>query len=236
MPKLLLILLFLLSFPAQAVSLLESTTCGWLGCAVIRSEREESVYLLHQPAGMPAMQWWTAPVASSAVQSRELPVGIDTNGDGQGDIFVQDANSNGFLDAADHLNGFQLTRQTRFVIKGDVEHELFLSANKSFDLYSTARLARKTGALPVNLAQITHHPALRGNGRGLELRGGVAPVDVEDMARAPVKIAHFNAPPPQAARPEDQAVTLVNRYVFPAYDLSQGSGEIRLEIRYQVFN
>lgn len=223
-------LLFLCSTALHA-SVLDTFVCQWAGCAVMQNAGKTGVYLLNDVPGTPAALWWQ--YASPFTTPPAQPVSIDVDGDGSGDIVMQDYGQSGVLDAGDSLPPFSIGSQTRLSFGRPLTRRLRMASNRPFDLYAQARAPRLRGRLRRSLTGMTHQVRISPTGNAVE--ASLIPVSLAELLAGPVKIAAFTRATRRYAASDHQALEMVTTYALPDYDLSQGTGGIAVTVEYRIY-
>ncbi|MFN3212084.1 MAG: hypothetical protein ACE37M_03185 [Henriciella sp.] len=187
------------------------------------------------------------------LQDQSVVLGIDTNGDGSIDRLPTDANGNGFLDASDSLDPFELTMTTDLVAADtSAQRSFYLSSRTDFYLTAQARLIGSTddfnSANLLNNVEFRYGVTRRGNDDGMSFgsnaRNGnfirsLGNADtLADLLGAPTQILEFR----NAIRRRDssdlpsQSVRFDYVYGFGDYDLSLGDGHLQYEIEFDFYN
>lgn len=187
------------------------------------------------------------------LQDQSVVLGIDTNGDGSIDRLPTDANGNGFLDASDSLDPFELTMTTDLVAADtSAQRSFYLSSRTDFYLTAEARLIG--GSDDFNSANLLNNVEFRygvtrnGNDDGMSFganaRNGnfirsLGNADtLADLLGAPTQILEFR----NAIRRREssdlpsQSVRFDYVYGFGDYDLSLGDGHLQYEIEFDFYN
>lgn len=202
----------------------------------------------------------TTPIPTSLpAAGNGTQLAIDTNGNGLGDISLNDNNSNGYLDASDSLAAFSLTNTTDVVYQDNaLPHSVFLtSRNTAFDMrarsstdstssdYGTA-VSLSDVSFGVSITQSGNDAGIsygsRANNGGFSAIGGIN--DLGDLAGgAYTAIALFTNAAGIRRRPDNPPSNPVYRqslrfnmsYGYPALDLSQGAGAIQFRVEYAPY-
>jgi len=187
------------------------------------------------------------------LQDQGVTLGIDTNGDGIADRMPTDSNNDGFLDASDSFEAFQLTSATDLVAPTtSAQRSFLLSSRTDFYLTAQATLVGATDDLntPTGLSNIgfDYDVSRSGfndgiqygnnarNGNYIRELGNVD--DLQDIFGSPQRILEFR----NAIRFRDsnelhtQSVRFDYVYGFENYDLSMGEGHLRYEIEFDFYN
>ncbi|MEM7329261.1 MAG: hypothetical protein AAF437_11010 [Pseudomonadota bacterium] len=187
------------------------------------------------------------------LQDQSVLLGIDTNGDGIPDRLPTDANGNGFLDAGDSLDPFNVSLSTDLVAADtSAQRSFYLSSRTDFYLTAEARLI---GSLDnFNTANLLNRVAFDygvtrqgvddGMAFGADTRNGnyirsLSGIDtVADVFGSPTQIMEFR----NAIRLRDaadlpsQSVRFDYVYGFADYDLSMGEGHLQYELEFDFYN
>lgn len=180
-------------------------------------------------------------------------LGIDTNGDGAPDRLPIDANSNGFLDASDRFDAFELSATTDLVAADtSAQRSFYLSSRTDFYVTAEARLIGDTDAFnSANLlrrVEFQYGVTRRGTDDGMAfgantrnsnyIRSLGTANSVADLLGAPTQILEFrNAIRRRAADDlPSQSVRFDYVYGFRDYDLSIGEGNLQYEIEFDFYN
>ena len=187
------------------------------------------------------------------LQDQSVILGIDTNGDGVPDRLPIDSNSNGFLDASDRMDPFELTLSTDLVAADtSAQRSFYLSSRTDFYLTAEARLiGSDTGFNATNLLNnidfvydVTRRGVDDGMAFGANARNGnyirrVGNVgDLGDIFGSPTRIMEFRNPIRRrnAVDLPSQSVRFDYVYGFGGYDLSMGDGHLEYEIEFDFYN
>ena len=256
--------------------------CRVSGCVMISDGFGADVYDVHQfagggdvPVGSPLVPWTGNPIqglgpvniietgTTTPVQTTLPPAGngtrlaIDTNGNGTGDIAINDNNNNGYLDATDSLNAFSLTGSTDVVYHANtVPHSFYLtSRSTAFDMRARSFVNTATSdyGAAVALSDVGFGISITqaGNDAGVAFgalanNGGFTPIaginDLGDIAGAYTIIALFNNANGIRRNPDNannhvyrQSLRFNMNYINPVLDLSQGEGAIQFRVEYAPF-
>ena len=187
------------------------------------------------------------------LQDQSVVLGIDTNGDGSIDRLPTDANGNGFLDASDSIDPFELTMTTDLVAADtSAQRSFYLSSRTDFYLTAEARLIGSTddfnSANLLNNVEFRYGVTRRGNDDGMSFGGNARNGNfirslgnadtLADLLGAPTQILEFR----NAIRRRDsadlpsQSVRFDYVYGFGDYDLSLGDGHLQYEIEFDFYN
>jgi hypothetical protein len=269
----LIILLVMLTPTTVQASLLDFFGGDWwcvlFGCVVINNTHETIVYELSGPGGpasLYAVIAGTPPIGTVESGATDLVVppgpeegtmlGIDTDGDEEAELFVQDTDSDGFLDAGDDLSSFTLTSSTDVTLSTrDIQHSFYVASNRPFAIYARVISITSGGDIGASVGpgDIGYQIVANANGTddGFSYGGwstaagfqsvagitsladiGVAPVMVAECTRAQGTKTNPFFLPVNLSR---QFVRLTNRYRLPTYDLSQGTGNLDVTIEYLIY-
>lgn len=187
------------------------------------------------------------------LQDQGVILGIDTNGDGIADRMPTDSNNDGFLDASDSFEAFQLTSATDLVAPTkSAQRSFFLSSRTDFYLTAQATLVGATDNLntPTGLSNIgfDYDVSRSGfndgiqygnnsrNGNYIRELGNVN--DLGDIFASPTRILEFRNDIRfrESNDLHSQSVRFDYVYGFENYDLSMGEGHLRYEIEFDFYN
>lgn len=256
--------------------------CRTYGCVMISDGVGSDIYDVFRfsgggtvPVGSPLIAWTGNPIqgigpvnivetgtttpipASLPAASNGTRLAIDSNGDGLGNISINDNNNNGYLDASDSLAAFGLTGNTDVVYQDNtLLHSFYLtSRNTRVDIRARASIDSVSSdyGSTVALSGIPFGMSITqsGNDAGLSYgsltrNGNFSAVsginDLGDLSGAYTPIALFTHPQ-GIRRNADNANNHVYRqslrfnmsYGYPALDLSQGEGAIQLRVEYAPY-
>ncbi|MEO1321787.1 MAG: hypothetical protein AAFV59_02145 [Pseudomonadota bacterium] len=187
------------------------------------------------------------------LQDQSVILGIDTDGDGVPDRLPTDGNSNGFLDAGDSLDPFNVSLSTDLVAADtSAQRSFYLSSRTDFYLTAEARLIGpgdnfNTANLLNRIAfdyGVTRSGVDDGMAFGADTRNGnyirsLGPAEtVGDLFGTPTQIMEFR----NAIRFRDaadlpsQSVRFDYVYGFGGYDLSMGDGHLQYELEFDFYN
>ena len=187
------------------------------------------------------------------LEDQSVVLGIDTNGDGAPDRLPIDANSNGFLDASDRLDPFELTMTTDLVAADtSAQRSFYLSSRTDFYLTAEARLIGSTDDFNssnlLNNVEFRYGVTRSGNDDGMSfgsnarngnfIRSVGNANSLGDLLGVPTQILEFR----NAIRRRDssdlpsQSVRFDYVYGFGDYDLSMGEGDLQYEIEFDFYN
>lgn len=190
---------------------------------------------------------------SVPLEDQSVILGIDTNGDGNPDRLPNDTNSNGFLDAGDSLDPFELTLRTDLVAADtSAQRSFYLSSRTDFYLTAEARIIGSSDAFNTSnlLTNVDFRYGVTRNGNddgmsfGSNARNGnfIRSIgnanNLADLLGAPTQILEFR----NAIRRNDssdlpsQSVRFDYVYGFDGYDLSMGDGHLQYEIEFDFYN
>lgn len=187
------------------------------------------------------------------LEDQSVILGIDTNGDGAPDRLPINANSDGFLDASDRFDAFELSATTDLVAADtSAQRSFYLSSRTDFYLTAEARLIGDTN--PFNSANLLsrvdfqYGVTRRGSDDGMAFGGNTRNSNyiralgntnsVADLLGAPTRILEFrNAIRRRAADDlPSQSIRFDYVYGFGDYDLSLGEGYLQYEIEFDFYN
>ena len=180
-------------------------------------------------------------------------LGIDTNGDGVPDRLPTDGNSDGFLDAGDRLDPFNVSLSTDLVAADtSAQRSFYLSSRTDFFLTAEARLVGPTDNFnTANLLNrvafdygVTRQGVDDGMAFGADTRNGnyirsIAGIDtVGDLFGSPTQIMEFrnDIRLRNAVDLPSQSVRFDYVYGFADYDLSMGDGHLQYELEFDFYN
>lgn len=187
------------------------------------------------------------------LEDQSVVLGIDTNGDGVPDRLPTDGNSNGFLDAGDSMDAFNVSLGADLVAADtSAQRSFYLSSRTDFYLTAEARfVGTNDGFNTANLMNkigfdynVTRRGVDDGMSFGADTRNGnyirtVGNADtVADVFGAPTQILEFR----NAIRRRDatslpsQSVRFDYVYGFGGYDLSMGDGHLQYELEFDFYN
>lgn len=187
------------------------------------------------------------------LEDQSVVLGIDTNGDGVPDRLPTDGNSNGFLDAGDSMDAFNVTLGADLVAADtSAQRSFYLSSRTDFYLTAEARfVGANDGFNTTNLMNkidfnynVTRRGVDDGMSFGADARNGnyirtIGNADtVADVFGAPTRILEFR----NAIRRRDatslpsQSVRFDYVYGFGGYDLSMGDGHLQYELEFDFYN
>lgn len=256
--------------------------CRTSGCVMISDGFGADVYDVFQfagggnvPVGSPLIPWTGNPIqgvgpvnivetgTTTQIPTTLPPAGngtqlaIDSNGNGAGDIAINDNNNNGYLDASDSLTAFSLSGSTDVVYQANtVPHSFYLtSRNTAFDLRARSFITSATSdyGVAVTLSDVGFgiSTTLSGNDSGVSFgtlanNGGFNPIaginDLGDIAGAYTIIALFNNATGIRNSPDNannhvsrQSLRFNLSYGYPVLDLSQGEGSIQFRVEYAPY-
>ena len=190
---------------------------------------------------------------SVPLEDQSVILGIDTNGDGNPDRLPNDTNSNGFLDAGDSLDPFELTLRTDLVAADtSAQRSFYLSSRTDFYLTAEARITGSSDAFNTSnlLTNVDFRYGVTRNGNddgmsfGSNARNGnfIRTIgnanNLADLLGSPTQILEFR----NAIRRRDssdlpsQSVRFDYVYGFEGYDLSMGDGHLQYEIEFDFYN
>ncbi len=256
--------------------------CRVSGCVMISDGFGADVYDVHQfagggdvPVGSPLVPWTGNPIqgigpvniietgTTTAVPTTLPPVGngtrlaIDSNGNGTGDIAINDNNNNGYIDASDSLNAFSISGSTDVAYQANtIPHSFYLTSRATaFDMRARSFVNSATAdyGASVALSDIGFgiSTTQAGNDAGVAFgalanNGGFAPIaginDLGDIAGAYTIIALFNNANGIRRNPDNannhvhrQSLRFNMNYAYPVLDLSQGDGSIQFRVEYAPY-
>lgn len=187
------------------------------------------------------------------LEDQSVVLGIDTNGDGVPDRLPSDGNGNGFLDASDSMDAFDVSLGANLVAADtSAQRSFYLSSRTDFYLTAEARVVGSDNSFnTANLLGridfeygITRRGVDDGMSFGADTRNGnyirtVGNTDtVGDVFGAPTQILEFR----NAIRRRDavdlpsQSVRFDYVYGFGGYDLSMGDGHLQYELEFDFYN
>ena len=187
------------------------------------------------------------------LEDQSVLLGIDTNGDGIPDRLPNDGNSNGFLDAGDTLDPFNVSLSTNLVAADtSAQRSFYLSSRTDFYLTAEARLIGPTDNFnTANLLNrvafdygVTRQGVDDGMAFGADTRNGnyiqsLTNIDtVGDLFGSPTQIMEFrnDIRLRNAADLPSQSVRFDYVYGFADYDLSMGDGHLQYELEFDFYN
>ena len=256
--------------------------CRTYGCVMISDGFGSDVYDVYRfagggavPVGSPLIAWTGNPIqgigpinivetGSTNPIPTSLPaagngtqLAIDSNGNGVGNILINDNNSNGYLDASDSLAALTMSDVTDVVFQeNSLAHSFYLtSRNTRFDIRARATVDSASSAYgsAVSLAGIPFAISITqsGNDAGLSYgslarNGGFSAVagvnDLEDISAAYTAVAVFTHRRGIRRRTDNannhvyrQSIRFNMNYGYPALDLSQGEGAIQFRVEYAPY-
>ncbi|MEP1144172.1 MAG: hypothetical protein ABJH52_10665 [Henriciella sp.] len=268
----------LLAPPASSSWLDSDFYCRVYGCVVVHDGFTFNVYDNYifstggsVPAGSRMIPWTGNPFEGSGgvnpvitgsrtegfhsvpLQDQSVVLGIDTDGDGVPDRLPVDANSNGFLDASDRMDPFEMTMSTDLAASDtSAQRSFYLSSRTDFYVTAEANLLGATNEFnSANLLNnidfvygVTRQGSDDGMSFGANARNGnyirsLGTVnDLADLFGTPIRIMEFR----NAIRNRDavdlpsQSVRFDYVYGFGGYDLSMGDGHLEYEIEFDFYN
>lgn len=187
------------------------------------------------------------------LEDQSVILGIDTNGDGVPDRLPRDQNGDGFLDAGDSLDPFNVSLSTDLVAADtSAQRSFYLSSRTDFVLTAEARLIGPAdGFNTANLLNrigfdygVTRRGLDDGMAFGADTRNGnyirtIGGIDtIGDVFGTPTQILEFR----NAIRRRDavdlpsQSVRFDYVYGFSGYDLSMGDGHLQYELEFDFYN
>lgn len=187
------------------------------------------------------------------LEDQSVILGIDTNGDGVPDRLPNDADSDGFLDAGDTMDPFNVSLSTDLVAADtSAQRSFYLSSRTDFYLTAEARLiGGDDGFNTANLLNrvgfdygVTRSGVDDGMAFGADTRNGNYirstgnAQSVADVFGAPTQIMEFQ----NAIRLRNatglpsQSVRFDYVYGFADYDLSMGDGHLQYELEFDFYN
>ena len=187
------------------------------------------------------------------LEDQSVVLGIDVNGDGTPDRLPSDSNSNGFLDAGDSMDPFDVSLGADLVAADtSAQRSFYLSSRTDFYMTAEARLVGpnngfNTAYLLNNIDfdyGVTRRGVDDGMSFGADTRNGnyirtIGNADtVSDVFGAPTQILEFR----NAIRRRDasdlpsQSVRFDYVYGFGGYDLSMGDGHLQYELEFDFYN
>ena len=187
------------------------------------------------------------------LEDKSVVLGIDTNGDGNPDRLPSDSNSNGFLDAGDSMDAFDVSLGADLVAADtSAQRSFYLSSRTDFYLTAESRfVGPNDGFNTANLLGnidfdygVTRRGVDDGMSFGADTRNGnyirtIGNADtVSDVFGAPTQILEFR----NAIRRRDasdlpsQSVRFDYVYGFGGYDLSMGDGHLQYELEFDFYN
>lgn len=187
------------------------------------------------------------------LEDQSVILGIDSNGDGVPDQLPSDGNNNGFLDAGDSLDPFNISLSTNLVAADtSAQRSFYMSSRTDFYLTAEARLVGPAdGFNSANLLNrvgfdygVTRQGIDDGMAFGADTRNGnyirsIAGIDtVGDVFGTPTQIMEFtNAIRLRNATDlPSQSVRFDYVYGFSDYDLSMGDGHLQYELEFDFYN
>ncbi|MEM7638346.1 MAG: hypothetical protein AAF269_04710 [Pseudomonadota bacterium] len=187
------------------------------------------------------------------LEDQSVILGIDTNGDGVPDRLPTDGNSNGFLDAGDRLDPFNVSLSADLVAADtSAQRSFYLSSRTDFFLTAEARLVGPTDNFnTANLLNrvafdygVTRQGVDDGMAFGADTRNGnyirsIAGIDtVGDLFGSPTQIMEFrnDIRLRNAVDLPSQSVRFDYVYGFADYDLSMGDGHLQYELEFDFYN
>lgn len=187
------------------------------------------------------------------LEDQSVILGIDTDGDGVPDRLPFDNNSDGFLDAGDNLDPFNVSLSTDLVAADtSAQRSFYLSSRTDFFLTAEARLIGPTdGFNTANLLNridfdygVTRQGVDDGMAFGADTRNGnyirtIAGIDtVGDLFGSATEIMEFtnSIRRRNAADLPSQSVRFDYVYGFSGYDLSMGDGHLQYELEFDFYN
>ncbi len=187
------------------------------------------------------------------LEDQSVILGIDTNGDGIPDRLPTDGNSNGFLDAGDRLDPFNVSLSTDLVAADtSAQRSFYLSSRTDFFLTAEARLVGPTDNFnTANLLNrvafdygVTRQGVDDGMAFGADTRNGnyirsIVGIDtVGDLFGSPTQIMEFrnDIRLRNAVDLPSQSVRFDYVYGFADYDLSMGDGHLQYELEFDFYN
>ncbi|MEM6554963.1 MAG: hypothetical protein AAF642_03765 [Pseudomonadota bacterium] len=269
----------LLSAPGASASWIDSDFyCRVYGCVVVHDGFSFDVYDNFVfatggtvPAGERMIPWTGNPFQGAGgvnpvitgsrtegfhsvpLEDQSVLLGIDTNGDGIPDRLPNDGNSNGFLDAGDSLDPFNVSLSTDLVAADtSAQRSFYLSSRTDFYLTAEARLIGPTDNFnAANLLNriafdygVTRQGIDDGMAFGADTRNGnyiqsVTGIDtVSDLFGSPTQIMEFrnDIRLRNAVDLPSQSVRFDYVYGFANYDLSMGDGHLQYELEFDFYN
>ena len=269
----------LLSAPGASASWIDSDFyCRVYGCVVVHDGFSFDVYDNFVfatggtvPAGDRMLPWTGNPFQGAGgvnpvitgtrnegfhtvpLEAQSVLLRIDTNGDGIPDRLPNDGNSNGFLDAGDTLDPFNVSLSTNLVA-ADTSARLRFNLSSRTDFYLTAE-ARLIGPTDnFNTANLLNRGAFDygvtrqgvddGMAFGADTRNGnyiqsLTNIDtVGDLFGSPTQIMEFrnDIRLRNAADLPSQSVRFDYVYGFADYDLSMVDGHLQYELEFDFYN
>ena len=269
----------LLSAPGASASWIDSDFyCRVYGCVVVHDGFSFDVYDNFVfatggtvPAGDRMIPWTGNPFQGAGgvnpvitgtrnegfhtvpLEDQSVLLGIDTTGDGIPDRLPNDGNSNGFLDAGDTLDPFNVSLSTNLVAADtSAQRSFYLSSRTDFYLTAEARLIGPTDNFnTANLLNrvafdygVTRQGVDDGMAFGADTRNGnyiqsLTNIDtVGDLFGSPTQIMEFrnDIRLRNAADLPSQSVRFDYVYGFADYDLSMGDGHLQYELEFDFYN
>ncbi len=279
MRLLVLILITLLVMPtASLASWLDSDYwCRVYGCVVASDGRAYDIYDVYNfntgrtvPVGSPLIAWSNNPHQGSGVvdsvvtgglnpvaipdAGESLLLGIDSDGDQQANISVNDTNSNGFLDLGDSLSEFSLSPVSDVVLKnGVVAHSFYVASRTDFYVYGRASLQSHSGqlaseilpedtGLEVSMVRSGIDSGYSFGSRtanpGFSAASGIT--SLQDIWGVATRVAEFSRSGGTRSRNSNdvstQSVRLDFQYDLPEPDFSYGTGSLNYRVEYLFYN
>lgn len=187
------------------------------------------------------------------LQDQSVILGIDTNGDGVPDHLPNDSNNNGFLDAGDTLDPFDLSLSAQLVAADtSAQRSFYLSSRTDFYLTAEARIVGPNGnfntANMLNNISFNYGVTRQGvddgmsfgtdtrNGNYIRTIGNAG--SVGDVFGAPTQILEFRNAIRRVDAPglPSQSVRFDYVYGFGGYDMSMGDGHLQYELEFDFYN
>ncbi len=256
--------------------------CRNYGCLTINDGVATDIYDVYVfagggtvPVGSPLIPWTGNPIQGSGpvdivetgsitVAAQNLPpssqgtmLAIDINGNNIGDIFANDTNNNGYLDAADTLAPFSVNAATQITFADSlIRHSFYVAArNTRFDIRARATLPTATGDLAATLspADIGFKASINPSGgdgvpggygqdattnqftviSGIndlgDLTGGFTPI-AQCLRNNGTRRVRNNS-----NRVYRQSVRFDTTYSLPNLNLSMGKGDMRFQVEYAFY-
>lgn len=248
-------------------SLFENPTCQIFGCVLVYNGADWELYVLTGATGRPATLLAASgnaqplvPVASDTLERVDQrpgsragnAFGIDLDGDGSADLFVDSGAGDGFLDAGDRLRSFPVTATTTLSLaQQEMNHSFWIASNAPFAVHAQARLGESEGEFGsgLSLSELDLEVSARVGSHlgGLSTEGAPSPNferntavrTLGDLAGGPLEIFEISRGTANANAAESlpqQMLHIQCTYRFEGYDLSRGTGEASAQIEYFIYN
>ncbi len=271
------ILLTLWSGWANASWLDDDYWCRVYGCVVTSDGTAFDIYDVYNfssgssvSAGSPLMSWSGNPyqgsgfvdvVTSGSLNPATEPsstqgslLGIDHNGDGIADQYIQDNNSSGFIDLGDSFHSIPLGVATDIVNDANAnKHSFYVASRTDFYIYGTATLLSETQNMSSNVApnETSYSISMQQTGSDEGFSFGSATSnprfaaisginDLGDIWGVPTRIAEFKRSAgtrsTSSTDVKNQAVRVDVEFQMPAPDFSFGTGELNYKVVYDFYN